>query len=211
MGSKYWSWSDSIYTQEGPIHQVNIEKTFYIGKYEVTQKQWHEVMGNDPSYFKGDDLPVEQVSWNEVREFIRVLNGKENSDKYRLPSEAEWEYVARAGTSTDYYFGDSVSELGDYAWYQLNSEVRTHPIGQKMPNSWGLYDIYGNVWELIQDDWHSNYVGAPTDGSAWASGGSLRGGSWNSDYTNCRSATRGGYIYGLDTNRFQGFRLVKEI
>ena len=131
---------------EGPVHLVKIPEPFYMSKYEVTQKQWREVMGSDLSYYEGDDLPVEQVSWNDVQEFITKLNEREGSVKYRLPSEAEWEYAARAGTSTRYYFGDDESELEDYEWYQENSEGSTpYPVGQKKPNPWGLYDIHGNV------------------------------------------------------------------
>ncbi len=116
-----------------------------MGKYEVTQKQWHEVMGTNPSTFKGDDLPVESVSWNDVQKFIKKLNKKENTNKYRLPSEAEWEYAARAGTTTRYSFGDDARKLRNYAWYYANSNFETHPVGEKKPNTWGLYDMHGNV------------------------------------------------------------------
>ena len=210
---------------EGPLHTVNIEKAYYLGKYEVTWKQWREVMGTNPLNFKGDNLPVERVSWNDTQEFIKKLNEKEGSDKYRLPSEAEWEYAARAGTSTRYSFGESASRLGEYAWYRDNSdEGITHPVGQKKPNSWGLYDMHGNVREWVQDLYHENYNGAPTDGSAWDYGavsswwfgrGSRsgrwvsRGGSWNDLAMNCRSADRSDYDpsgrYGV-----RGFRLLKE-
>jgi formylglycine-generating enzyme required for sulfatase activity len=137
---------------DGPIHQVTIKNAFYMGKYEVTQEQWRAVMGDNPSYFTGNDnLPVEQVSWDDVQEFIRKLNAKEGTDKYRLPSEAEWEYACRAGTTTRYSFGDSESRLGEYAWYTDNSGSKTHPVGQKKPNPWGLYDMHGNVWEWVLD------------------------------------------------------------
>ena len=132
---------------EGPVHHVTISEAFYLGKYEVTQKQWHEVMGYSPSHFKGDDLPAENVSWDDVQEFIKKLNKKENTHKYRLPSEAEWEYAARAGTTTRYSFGDDDSKLGEYAWYNENSGGKTHPVGNKGANPWGLYDVHGNVWE----------------------------------------------------------------
>jgi formylglycine-generating enzyme required for sulfatase activity len=148
---------------ENPVHRVNISKAFYMGKYEVTQKQWRDVMGNNPSSFEGDNLPVETVSWNEVQEFIKKLNEKEGSNKYRLPTEAEWEYAARAGTTTPHFFGNNESKLGDYAWYDSNSYRVTHDVGQKKPNPWGLYDMYGNVLEWVQDKWHDNYSGAPTD------------------------------------------------
>jgi formylglycine-generating enzyme required for sulfatase activity len=149
MGSP--SNEEGRWDNEGPVHQVNISKAFYMSKYEVTQKQWRDVMGSSPSYFKGDDLPVESVSWNDVQDFIKKLNEKEGGNKYRLPSEAEWEYAARAGTATRYSFGDDESKLGDYAWYMVNSGDKTHDVGQKKPNPWGLYDMHGNVWEWVQD------------------------------------------------------------
>ena len=201
---------------EGPVHHVNIEKAFYMGRYEVTQEQWRAIMGDNPSYFTGDDyLPVESVSWDEVQEFIRKLNEKEDTDKYRLPSEAEWEYACRAGTTTRYSFGDDESKLGDYAWYGDNSGGKTHPVGRKKPNSWGLYDMHGNVWEWVQDCFHcDNYSGAPADGSAWVVacefGGAYRvnrGCSWN-DTVLCRwsalASERG------DRCNDRGFRLLKE-
>ncbi|MCK5186430.1 MAG: formylglycine-generating enzyme family protein [Deltaproteobacteria bacterium] len=202
------------YDDEGPVHHVTISEVFYISKYEVTQKQWREVMGTDLSDFKGDDLPVEQVSWNDVQEFIRILNEKEGTDKYRLPSEAEWEYAARAGTTTRYSFGDDASELGDYAWYINNSERETHPIGQKKSNPWGLYDMHGNVWEWVQDEYHGSYDGAPSDGSAWEDGNSTkrvyRGGGWILFAGNCRSAARGFIVPGFRYDNL-GFRLLKEL
>ena len=203
---------------EGPVHHVNIEKAFYMCKYEVTQKQWREVMGDNPSYFKGDDdLPVEYVSWDNVQEFIKKLNDKEGTDKYRLPSEAEWEYACRAGTTTSYSFGDSESKLGDYAWYWDNSGPQTHPVGQKKPNPWGLYDMHGNVYEWVLDCWHSDYNGAPTDGSAWVVACKydgayrvIRGGGWGGYVGSCRSAIR--YHYGPRIRYYVlGFRLLKEV
>src|SRR5665648_172810 len=128
---------------EGPVHKVTISKPFYLGTYPVTQREWKAVMGDDPSFFKGDDLPVEQVSWNDVQDFIKKLNEKEDADNYRLPSEAEWEYVCRAGATTRYSFGDDESKLAEYAWYKDNSGGKTHPVGQKKPNPWGLYDMNG--------------------------------------------------------------------
>ena len=200
-------------SDEGPVRHVTIEKAFYMGKYEVTQKQWREIMGGNPSSFEGDDLPVEMVSWNDVQKFIKKLNKKEGTDKYRLPSEAEWEYACRADTITRYSFGDDESKLGDYAWYHDNSHYNTHPIGQKKPNSWGLYDMHGNVWEWVQDKWHDCSDGAPTDGSAWESGflasRVFRGGSWIGSARECRSARRSCNVprsRGTDL----GFRLLRE-
>jgi formylglycine-generating enzyme required for sulfatase activity len=202
---------------EKPVHNVKINNPFYLGTYPVTQREWNAVMGDNPSHFKGDDLPVEQVSWDDVQEFIKELNEKEGTDKYRLPSEAEWEYACRAGTTTRYSFGDSESELGKYAWYADNSDRKTHPVGQKKkPNPWGLYDVHGNVWEWVQDEWHDSYDGAPTptDGSAWESGDGadrvFRGGGWNDFARNCRSAIR---ILRVPRIRYYyiGFRILQEL
>lgn len=199
---------------EVPVNKVTIQEAFYLGKFEVTQEQWREVIGANPSYFEGDDHPVEQVSWDDAKEFIRKLNEMEGTDKYRLPSEAEWEYACRAGTTTGYSFGDDESELGDYAWYDDNSGDKTHPVGQKKPNHWGLYDMHGNVWEWCQDRYYSDYNGAPSDGSAREDGNSFyrvkRGGCWLSYAGNCRSAARG----SDDTDRhiyFLGFRVLRDL
>jgi len=190
---------------EHPQHRVTVP-SFYIGKYEVTQAQWRAVMGVNPSNFKGDNLPVENVSWNDAKEFCRRLSqmtGKE----YRLPTEAEWEYACRAGTTGDY-----AGELDAMAWYNENSGGKTHPVGQKQPNAFGLYDMHGNVWEWCQDVYHDNYSGAPADGSAWMSGGHqdrrvLRGGSWDYYGRLCRAAHRG--RPAPDDRRFDdGFRVV---
>jgi len=199
---------------EGPVHHVTIPKLFYISKYEITQKQWCEVIGSNPSTFIGDDLPVENVSWNDVQNFITKVNEKEGSDKYRLPSEAEWEYAARAGTTTRYSFGDNESDLIEYAWYNANSDGRTHPVGQKKPNPWGLFDMHGNVWEWVQDEWHDSYNGAPYDSSAWEDGSGafrvFRGGGWSSYARICRSADRRSSDPG-DRSSNMGFRLLLEI
>ena len=197
--------------EEGPVHKVNIRNSFYLGTYPVTQREWKVVMGNNPSRFKGDDLPVDQVSWDDVQKFIKKLNDKEGTDKYRLPSEAEWEYSCRAGTTTKYCFGDSESKLGEYAWYDDNSGDTTHPVGQKKPNSWGLYDMHGNS-EWVQDEMHDNYTGAPSDGSAWESGDDsarvARGGGWGLEAEFCRSASR--YYDEPDFRDAIGFRLLQE-
>ena len=201
---------------EKPVQEVKINNPFYLGTYPVTQREWNAVMGdnNNPSDFKGDDLPVEQVPWNDVQEFIKKLNEKEGTDKYRLPSEAEWEYACRAGTTTRYSFGDDESKLGDYAWYRNNSGDNTHPVGQKKPNPWGLYDLHGNVWEWVQDRWDYSYDGTPTDGSARESGDGalrvIRGGGWYDYARICRSANR-----DHDDPRARGnclgFRVLQEL
>ncbi len=204
MGSKEFDWAK-------PVHKVTISKPFYLGVYPVTQREWKEVMGNNPSYFKGDNLPGEQISWYDVQEFIKKLNEKENTNKYSLPSEAEWEYAARAGTTTTYSFGDDESALGDYAWYAENSSSKTHDVGQKKSNPWGLYDMHGNVWEWVQDMYHYSYYDVPTDGSAWEKDGSyrvVRGGSWNYDAGHCRSAYRDSLDPG-GRSRGLGFRLLR--
>ncbi|MDD3043828.1 MAG: formylglycine-generating enzyme family protein [Methanosarcinaceae archaeon] len=202
------------FDDEGPVHKVTIEESYYLSKYEVTQKQWLEVMGSNPSNFKGDDLPVEEVSWNDIQEFIEKLNEMEDTDKYRLPSEAEWEYACRADTTTEYYFGDSESQLGDYAWYHENSDFKTHPVGQKKPNFWGLYDMYGNVWECCQDRYHDDYDETSSDGSAWEDGNNSarvsRGGCWSDYAGSCRSARRGCDV-PVSNNNVLGFRLLREI
>ena len=212
MGSP--SDEEGRFDNEGPLHTVKIEKAYYLGKYEVTQKQWREVMGYNISNFKGDNLPVEMVSWSNVQEFVRKLNEKEGTDKYRLPSEAEWEYACRAGTTTRYSFGDIESRLGEYAWYSDNSGGKTHSVGQKKPNPWGLYDMHGNVVEWTQDRWHIDYTSAPTDGSAWEIGNEWylinRGGSWRYDAQDCRSAYRGVNRH-VDRSVDLGFRLLQEM
>jgi formylglycine-generating enzyme required for sulfatase activity len=200
-------------SSSGEEHTVKIEKAYYLSKYEVTQKQWREVMGDNPSYFEGDNRPVETVSWDDVQEFIRKLNEKEGMDKYRLPSEAEWEYACRAGTTTRYSFGEDELRLGMYAWYRENSGRETHPVGQKKPNSWGLYDMHGNVYEWVQDKAHVNYDGAPTDGRALDGGVASYevycGGSCDRSARFCQSTDRGGGGPGFRLDDL-GFRLLQE-
>ncbi len=194
---------------EKPIHEVTIQP-FYLGKYPITQEQYQAVMGSNPSHFKGAKLPVEQVSWDDAVKFCEKLS--QNDKKYRLPSEAEWEYACRAGTQTQYCFGDDESKLEDYAWYDENSGSTTHPVGEKKPNAFGLYDMHGNVWEWCSDRWHENYEKAPTDGSSWETGTvenyrALRGGSWYDYARNCRSGLRNWLGADLDDNDC-GFRVV---
>ena len=177
---------------EMPQHRVNI-KSFLIGKYEVTQEQWFAVMRKNPSKNKGRTLPVENVSCEDAQLFVQKLSQK-TGKKYRLPSESEWEYAARAGSTTAYPWGISDVELHVHAWVFKVANA-TNPVGLKTPNQFGLYDMIGNVWEWTQDCWNQNYSGAPTDGSAWTKGECsrrvLRGGSWDT-LQNLRSAIRHG-------------------
>jgi formylglycine-generating enzyme required for sulfatase activity len=136
---------------ESGRHKVVMTKAFFMQTTEVTQAQWEVVMKDRPSRFKGDDLPVERVSWQKVQEYIEKLNSQEVEGKYRLPTEEEWEYAARAGSTGRYCFGSSTDELSQYAWYKKNSGGSTQPVGSKNPNDFGMYDMHGNVWEWVQD------------------------------------------------------------
>lgn len=191
---------------EGPQHRVTV-RSFYIGKYELTQAQWRAVMGGNPSAYKGDDLPVENVSWDDAKDFCRRLSQMTGAE-YRLPTEAEWEYACRARTT-----GAFAGDLDAMAWYDKNSDSRTHPVGRKRPNAFELYDMHGNVWEWCEDDWHNSYENAPYDGNAWleqirSSWRVLRGGGWNVAAASCRSANRDG-TSPINRADFLGFRLVR--
>ena len=186
---------------EWPQRDVTVP-SFYIGKYQITQAQWEAVMGANPSYFKGDHAsPVENISGNDAKKFCEKLS-KMAGKAYRLPSEAEWEYACRAGTTGDY-----AGDLDAMAWYDKNSGGKTHPVGQKRPNAFGLYDMHGNVWEWCEDYWKDNYNDAPTDGSSWSIemdfslfryNRVIRGGSCNLNKDSCRSASRG--VAGLSNH-----------
>ena len=209
-GGNFMMGSENGHDDEKPVHQVEVQP-FSIGRTEVTQAQWRAVMGSLPDVgFKGDDRPVESVSWYEAREFCRKLSAL-TGYQFRLPTEAEWEYAARGGTTTKYSFGDDEKDLDLYAWNSRNSNNQTHPVGTKLPNPFGLYDMHGNVWEWVEDHYHNNYQGAPTDGSAWLtrdeqSSRVLRGGSWY-DFNGSRSASRNYYHPDYRDYRF-GFRVV---
>lgn len=188
-------------------HRVEIQKPFLLARTPMTQRVWRGLVGStglikSPSHFNGDRRPVEQVSWNYATAWC-AANG------LRLPSESEWEYACRAGTTTPYFFGDSEGELGNYAWFRDNSGLHTNDVGGKQTNAFGLHDMYGNVWEWVQDTYESTYVNAPTDGRAWETlGASLRvfrGGSWNSIAWRCRSAIRSRNEPDLRINNL-GFR-----
>src|SRR5262249_38027127 len=186
---------------EKPAHLVRISRPFYLGKYPVTQAQWEAVMGTNPSHFTGDpSLPVEDVSWNDVQEFLRRLSEKEGGKPYRLPTEAEWEDAARAGAATAYCFGDESSQLREYAWYAKNSGGRTHPVVQLKPNAWGLYDVHGNVWEWVQD-WYdaAYYWKSPVEDPKGPQEGQfkvVRGGSWFNEPWNVRVSSRNRVVPG---------------
>jgi formylglycine-generating enzyme required for sulfatase activity len=207
---------------ESPQHQVTVP-SFFMGKYPLTQAQYQAILGSNPSYFKGNNRPVETVSWDDAVRFCQKLSQRTGKN-YRLPSEAEWEYACRAGTKTPFSFGDNITT--DLVNYNGNYPYKSAPKGKYReqttdvgtfpptfpPNPFGLYDMHGNVWEWCEDDWHENYIDAPTDGSAWNSqSGSntklLRGGSWYSDARYCRSAFRLGDSRDGRSNFF-GFRVV---
>ena len=204
-------------SSESPQHQVTVP-SFYMGKYELTQAQYQAIMGTNPSNFKGDNRPVERVSWNNAVEFCKKLSQKTGKN-YRLPSEAEWEYACRAGTTTPFYFGESITPdlvnyNGNYTYASAPKgkyRQQTTDVGTFPPNSFGLYDMHGNVWEWCQDDYKNDYINAPTDGSALTSPSLraklLRGGSWYSNPGNCRSAFRDYYLLDDDFSDI-GFRVV---
>ena len=200
--------------EEKPPHKVMIQ-SFLMGRTKVTQKLWLQVMDSNPSRFRdcGLNCPVENVNWNQVEDFIRKLR-QQTGHTYRLPSEAEWEYAAKAGTATEWSFGNDESRLGNYVWYRDNSGGRTQEVGQKLPNTFGLFDMHGNVWEWIQDCWHKSYVGAPTDGGAWVTNCAdkrrvVRGGSWDSTPPILRPTFRGSSWPGSQDS-FGGFRLAQD-
>lgn len=202
-------------------HQVTVSQDYYLGLTEVTQGQYEKVMGTNPSHFqqrvtgKSDSsmYPVEQVSWEDAVEFCQKLSElpeeKTAGRVYRLPTEAEWECACRAGSKTAYSFGESAQSLGDYAWFAGNANSQTHPVGEKKPNAWGLYDMHGNVWEWCSD-WYGDYPkGAVSDpiGPHRGSDRVARGGGWNDEAAGCRSAPRRGGDPAF-RNRILGLRLA---
>jgi formylglycine-generating enzyme required for sulfatase activity len=229
-GGRFWMGSpdgeEGRYDDESPQHEVSVPD-FFLGKFTVTQAQWRAVaqlpqinqsLNADPSNFKGDNRPVERVSWDEAQEFCARLS-QATGKAYRLPSEAQWEYACRAGSTTPFAFGatlntDIANYDGNYTYGNGKKGVyreQTVDVGSFPPNAWGLYDMHGNVWEWCEDRWHDNYNGAPTDGTAWTDKSTeyklLRGGSWNNDPRNCRSAGRVDLARGLRDIDI-GFRVV---
>jgi formylglycine-generating enzyme required for sulfatase activity len=204
---------------EKPAHRVQMKRTFALAKHEVTQELYETVIGRNPSRWKGPRNSVEMVSWTEASNFCRMVTELLQQKKLlpedeviRLPSEAEWEYACRAGTTTRYSFGDQEGDLKDYAWYLANSKGEDPPVGRKKPNAWGLHDMHGYVWEWCQDAWHDNYEGAPADSSAWevadAKERVMRGGSWADSAETCRSGYRH-HAAADHRNDRVGFRCVK--
>lgn len=220
-GGKYLMGSrDERCDWEFPEHEV-ILPNFFMSKYPVTQEQYKAITGANPSMFKGDQLPVENVSWNNAVSFCEELAIK-TGKSYTLPSETQWEYACRAGTGTAFYFGDSInSDLvnynGNYSYglvHKQNFRQKTVPVGSLMPNAYGLYDMHGNVYEWCLDDWHSNYNGAPDNQNPWFSRTSrwkvVRGGSWNTSPQDCRSTSRSLHMADSAYGDI-GFRLVLNV
>ena len=224
MRGAYPGEQDAVTGREEPQHQVTLTQDFYLGKYPLTQQQWLAVMGSWPgtapssSYGLGDTYPAYYVSWDDAQNFITALNTHititgQGVATMRLPTEAEWEYAARAGTTTRFYWGDDpdYTQIGDYAWYDgNNSPYGTKPVGGKLPNAFGLYDMSGNVWEWCQD-WYGTYPsGSVADPTGPSSGSSRvnRGGIWYYSPGYCRSAYRGRNSPGYRLN-YLGFRLAR--
>ena len=199
----------ACYGNEKPARSVTLSD-FYIGRHEVTQKQWMALMGDNPSLWKGDSLPVENVRWDDVKTFIEKLNAMtETGMEYRLPTEAEWEYAARGGAVSGSHVYSGSSGVGDVAWYEDNGGNKTSPVGSKVPNELGVYDMSGNVWELV-GDWFGDYDAAPRSnpsGPPWGSYHVMRGGSWSSGVRACRVTHRMSLAQGFSSGDV-GFRLA---
>jgi formylglycine-generating enzyme required for sulfatase activity len=192
-------------------HEVTLTKPFYLGATLVTQAQYEAIMGNNPSRFKGPTNPVETVLWDDASNFCKKLSAKTRQNVH-LPSEAEWEYACRAGTKTLFSFGDDESQLGDYGWYLGNSGGTTHPVAQKKPNPWGLYDMHGNVWEWCADV-HGDYPTQPVTDPQGAGSGPyriVRGGCYLYGPVQCRSANRGFYA-PVDRDIVCGLRVAASV
>jgi len=194
---------------ESPVHEVTLDG-FWMGETEVTQEQYEAVMGNNPSRFKAAKNPVEMVNWTDCQEFVKKINEKHPGMKFRLPTEAEWEYACRAGSTGKWCFGDDETALADFAWFRANSYGKTHPVGQKKPNAWGLYDMHGNVFEWCADRYAKYPDGSLTDPTGPESGQFrlIRGACWVNHPHYCRSAVR----YSsppASRNYYIGFRLSR--
>jgi formylglycine-generating enzyme required for sulfatase activity len=202
-------------SDEGPVHRVTISKPFYMGKYEVTQKQYYVIAKSKPSQFKQDNKPVENVSWEQADSFCKKLS-EIKGELFRLPTEAEWEYACRAGCQKRFSFGDdpAYSQIEQYAWYSENSDSETHPVGQKKPNSFGLYDMHGNVCEWCSDWYQADYyrynIALDPQGPISGKSHVIRGGGWYRCAIYCRSANRSGLEPYYIRNHV-GFRVVLEV
>jgi len=201
---------DSAYQPEKPGHWVTLAQPFYMGKFTVAQKQYQELIGSNPSTYKGKDNPVEMVSWNDAQAFCKTLTERVKQT-VRLPAEVEWEFACRAGTTSTYDSGDSEAALDRVAWYCANSKIMTHPVGQREPNAFGLYDMHGNVCQWCQD-WYDEYYysKSPSENPEGAVPGTfrlLRGGSWRYLPVGCRSANRSESDSGNRRNDI-GFRIA---
>jgi len=184
---------DGKRSRSSPAHNVRFREPMYMSIHPVTQEQWESIMGFNPSRFKDPSMPVINVSHDDCREFIRKLNETERTQEYQLPTEAQWEYACRAGSTGRFCFGDDVHKIRSYAWIGEDPDTgKPHPVGLKDENAWGLFDMHGNVWEWCQDRWHDDYKGAAEHGGAWMTGSSndrvIRGGSY--DTKNCECANR---------------------
>ncbi|HVJ84055.1 MAG TPA: formylglycine-generating enzyme family protein [Caulifigura sp.] len=219
---------------EGPVHEVTLSASFSIAKYEVPQNLYEAVMGQNPSRWKGPRNSAESMTWTEANEFCRKLTSRMRGagliaadEVIRLPSESEWEYCCRAGTTTAYSFGDEAQAEGDaapiarrldaYAWHTGNAAGNDPAVGVLKPNAWGLYDVHGYLWEFCSDEWHADYDGAPVDGRSWESSAEaagpqkrrvMRGGSWKDEFSQLRSASRRGIAVD-SRNDAIGFRCVR--
>jgi formylglycine-generating enzyme required for sulfatase activity len=190
---------------EKPVHKVTLTKPFYIGKYKVTQPQWEALMGSNPSIAKDPKNPVERVSWEDCKAFLQKLDAKfgDKVVKFSFPTEAQWEYACRAGKTTKYCFGDKEADLGRYAWFIENSKDKIHPVGEKKPNAWGLYDVHGDAWEWCAD-WYDKayYKTSPANDPPGPASGIFRvcrGSSWESMAPDCRCGFR---LFAVPSDRF---------
>jgi formylglycine-generating enzyme required for sulfatase activity len=206
--------SDDGGNAEKNPHKVTITESFYLGKYEVTQAQWRKVMGSQPSRFKGAENPVEQVGWGDCQEFLAKLKDKAPSVAFRLPTEGEWEYACRAGSTGWFCYGGDPEQLGSYAWFGKNAQGTTHPVGVKKPNAWGLYDMHGNVWEWCAD-WFGAYSTSATTNPLGPDSGServWRGGAWSETAMDSRCGNRMWVIPVYEDNVYRnsslGFRVA---
>ena len=200
---------------ETPVHEAIISKTFFVSKFLITQEQYEAVTGENPAKFRYEkNLPIENITWFDAKEFCRKLS-EITGKPLRLPSETEWEYFCRAGSTADYFFGEDGHLLSEYAWFEANSNEKTHPVGLKRPNNWGLFDIVGNVWEWCEDVWKGDYNDFPTDGSANFRNiekqhrRSCRGGSFAINAFRCRSSYRS-FDWNDTANEKLGFRIIME-